>query len=448
MEKSEMINTNKISNSFPTEVFKILPDFLRTCCDRFDSPIEQAVFLVGSLGVLSGCNRNVIGIYDGRQVGSNLFVFIQAHASAGKGYLIYATYLARAIHQKKRQQSKDEQNEYQDVLFEYNKARKKSKGAVAGPPPEPPKQKMLFVPVNTSSSAFIEALGNNEGNGIMFSTEADTLNEALKQDWGNYSSSMRSAFHHEPITLLRRSNKEFLEVDKPFLSVILSGTPIQLKTLIPNVENGLFSRFCFYNLTINHSWKNVFTKTETDFEEYFTNKGYKLLNLYERLECRTEPVIFKFTTDQEQLFNEKFNVWQQDLIEIYGNEVVASVRRLGLINFRIAMLLSVLRLIDEPSLPNELICTHTDFRAAEMLTETFKNNAIEILKGIPNTNLNELDSENKVKFYKALPDEFTREQAVSLAGNYCMSAATIDRLLKSTKLFIKLVYGNYKKTER
>lgn len=48
--------------------------------------------------------------------------------------------------------------------------------------------------------ATYQALSDNHGWGVIFETEADTLTQALKTDYGDYSDGLRKAYHHEPIT--------------------------------------------------------------------------------------------------------------------------------------------------------------------------------------------------------------------------------------------------------
>ena len=109
-----------------------------------------------------------------------------------------------------------------------------------------PNKSMLFLPANSSSTGLQELLQNNQERGILFETEADTLNIILKQDFGDYSDVLRKAFHLESIVYYRRGNKEYKSISEPKLSVIISGTPNQLTKLIPSAENGLFSRFIIY----------------------------------------------------------------------------------------------------------------------------------------------------------------------------------------------------------
>jgi hypothetical protein len=100
----------------------------------------------------------------------------------------------------------------------------------------------------------IEHLQNNDGQGIICETEADTMSGAKKQDWGDYSPALRAAFHHEKITLTRKTNNEYIEINEPRLAVALSGTPAhKAPKLIASAEDGLFSRFlvlCFQKMKL------------------------------------------------------------------------------------------------------------------------------------------------------------------------------------------------------
>ena len=83
----------------------------------------------------------------------------------------------------------------------------------------------------------------------MFETEGDTITRMFKSDFGNYSEFFRCTFQNETDRAKSRvTDSEFIEIVKPILSVVLAGTPQQINNLIPDAENGLFSRFMFYNL--------------------------------------------------------------------------------------------------------------------------------------------------------------------------------------------------------
>ena len=73
--------------------------------------------------------------------------------------------------------------------------------------------------------------------------------------------------------------------------------------------------------------------------------------------------------------------------------------------FRMAMIFSILRKLDDGDLVNSMICSDTDFTTALTITTTLEKHAIAVYQNLPN---NELKG-NKLKFYEALPDRFDRK---------------------------------------
>jgi len=245
-ETVDMEETQIAPPTFPDEVYTDLPDLLQLVTEKSISAEDKDLLLLGSLVVISSSLPNIYGIYAERTVFPNLFLFLTAQASAGKGRLTLCRKLVEPIHRKLREQAKAAYDEYQCKLTEYAAAKNKSD---VERPVEPP-MRMLIIPANNSSTGLFQLLNDNLGIGLIFETEGDTLALTFKSEHGNYSDGFRKAFHHETISYNRRKDREFVELETPRLSALLSGTPKQVSTLIPNAENGLFSRFIFYFL--NH----------------------------------------------------------------------------------------------------------------------------------------------------------------------------------------------------
>jgi hypothetical protein len=268
---NETTTDEKEMPKLPDDIFPTLPLFLQNIVSVANSREERDILLLGSLVTLSVAMPNIVGKYDDKFVGANLYIFITAKASAGKGILIHCRKLVEPIHFALREKAKQMKREYDSDMAIYNA--NKGKDYSAEKPTKPP-QKMLFIPANNSSTGFFELLNDNEGRGLIFETEGDTMAQSFKNDYGNYSEGFRGAFHHEPISYYRRTDKEFVEINTPNLSALLTGTPNQIAALIPNAENGLFSRFIFYVMNIKNVWKNVFaSKTENGLENHFQVLG-------------------------------------------------------------------------------------------------------------------------------------------------------------------------------
>ena len=351
---SEEIEEIEDMPTFSQDIKDTLPSLLAQIVSRANSPEDADLLLLGSLTVFSACLPNVFGNYGGREVFPNLFLFVTAQASAGKGRLTLCRHLVQPIHESLKQLYAAEMEEYKRLQNEYALDKKNNE-----PPQEPP-LKTLLIPANSSATSVYQVLNDNQGVGLMFETEGDTLANTFKSDYGNFSDGFRKAFHHEMISYTRRKDREFVELAKPRLSALLSGTPRQILSLIPDAENGLFSRFIFYYMNVRLEWLNVFADNEETLDQYFEHLGKQFYELYRILQA-SQPIRFALSAQQQEQFNSFFAQVQKEYSNLFGLDIVASVRRLGLITFRIAMILTSLRIIDGGQISNLIVCDDSDF---------------------------------------------------------------------------------------
>lgn len=350
--------------TFTPAIYDQLPRELKKMVDVLTDPNEKAVFLMGALGTLSGMLPNIKGLYDGQFVYPNLYVFIVGPYGSGKGALSFARCLGHAVHRHKLA------------------ATLKAKESLIDGDPEPPQQ-LHFIPANNSKTGFFELLNDNHGAGTLFETEGDTLADAIRQDFGNFSDGLRKGFHHEPVSYYRRANREFVEIDNPRLSVVLSATFDQMQTLIPTSENGLFSRFCFYNLQGDGKFKDVFSAGKNSYQDRFKTFGLEMGVFYELLREQDNTVIFTFTENQKAQFILKFQALKDQIRNDITTDLDGLVNRLGLQFFRISMILAVFRDLDSDGLNNPLYCTDQDFDLAGLIIDVLTGHAIDVFLQLP-----------------------------------------------------------------
>ncbi|MCB0565399.1 MAG: DUF3987 domain-containing protein [Phaeodactylibacter sp.] len=386
------LNDTEEAPGFPQEVYNSLPKLLRQAClEVLKEEAEREAFLVGALGVVSGILPNIQGFYDQDFTGPNLYVYILATYGTGKGFLKFAKELAKPIHQQKRERAAQALEEYQIELEE-------SKNGKGQAPPPRPGNFMLFLPANNSKTGLLQLLHENLGKGILFETETDTLADALATDYGNFSDLLRKAFHGETTTFYRRTEQEYREIEKPAFSVVLSSTFDQLIKLIPTIQNGLYSRFLFYQLQGSREFRNVFNREKEVYPEYFAKLGQEFLKIHDELEALPEPLQFRLQPHQEAQFVTLFDEWKHELGEITGADLDGMVNRLGLITFRIAMQFTALRAFENGSLEDTLVCDEIDFQNALRIVATLRKNAIDIYYKLPRPKANKEASELEKEF--------------------------------------------------
>ena len=411
--------------TFSDKVSEQLPDFLKAVVAKANSPQDADMLILGTLTVISACMPNVYGLYDDREVYPNLFLFVTAQASAGKGRLSLCRLIVQPIHDQLARAHEAEMELYESQLTEYAVSHN-------GPQPQKPPRRVLFIPANTSSTKFYKTLKDNGEVGIMFETEGDTLVNAFKSDYGNYSDGFRKAFHHECITYSRVKDDEYAEIKKPRISALLSGTPRQIQSLIPDAENGLFSRFIFYCLNVDLKWHDVFAHTdEKPIDDYFRKLGENYYILYQAL-SGSEPMMFGITPTQRQQFHDLFQDIQNSYVNFLGYDFLASVRRLGLITFRIAMILSTLRIMELGSVSNPFLCEDEDFDTAVAITRVLIQHTSRVFQDFPqDTAFNPKNQSTllRQRFFDALPAEFDRSTYLSVAQHVGMPPKTAEKAI-------------------
>lgn len=429
--------------SFSQSIRSSLPSIMQRIIADSVSDVDADILILGSLTVFSACIPNVYGMYDCREVFANLFLFVTASASAGKGRLSLCRHLAAPLHQALREKYKKQMKKYEAAQVAYAVNRKNS---LEVPPKEPPFL-TLFVPANSTATVVYQTLAQNNGVGLLFETEGDTLANAFNSDLGNYSDGFRKAFHHETISYLRKKDHEYVEIVKPKFSAVLSGTPQQIFNLIPDAENGLFSRFIFYVMETELVWHNMFASHDgTTADEKFKEIGRDFFTFLKKFPKR--PVQFTLSRSQMDQFNAYFEATQLRFAQLLGDEIVATVRRLGLILFRFAMILTVLRRIDDASKSTKseekdlrLVCSDADFSTALTMVKVLLQHSAAVFQSLPRNPKTAalkgrqlIAAEAREKFLAALPETFDRPTYLNTAATLNITEKTAERYLQ---FFIK-----------
>ena len=437
-----------------------LPPIVRDAAEKQTTPEGRDKVILSMLNLASGFTPNVSGIYDRRLVYPPFYDFIVAPSGADKGVLPACLALVDPIVREIRSRYEAEHRDYLKKKAAYDALSKKEK-VNANEPEEPPYRSPL-ISVNASATAFYQDLAANEGWGAIFETEADTLTQAIKQDYGDYSSGLRKAFHHETIDYSRRKDNEHVYVAKPRLSILLTCTPGQVPLLLSpqNTENGLSNRFVFYLLRKSRGWRNVFEDCEETLYEQMAPLGLRFKAIYDDLQTFIkEPLKFTLNEEQKIRFNQFFEPLYNEQVGLHGDELDAFVFRLGLTTYRIAMVLTILRHEElQPRFSQQgepLVCTETDYQTAITIASCLINHTVYVYKRLlphtetPLSTSGKAMSAQELTFMKTLPQEFTRKEFINIARQLRISERTAERyvgaFITDYNVVIRVSTGHYRK---
>lgn len=335
---------------FNDQVFDCLPSILKKACGVFTDKRTRDLYLIAQISCLSSCFPKAYGLYDQDKVNFNVNTFIAAPAASGKGKMRYAKLALAKIADRFEE--------------EIGKSPKKTEFTPR-----------LFIPGNSSASAILSQLDANYECGIIFETEADTVIKTFANEWGDSSDIIRNSLQNESVSLLRRKDAECSEIKHPVLSVILSGTLDQYSNFLESVENGFFSRFAYYTFFVEPKWRDTRPDPKLpNLDLFFTDDiGGDLLNVYNAF--FDKPISVTFSDENWDGFLEVYTprLESNPQSEFYSQ----IVKRYGLMQFKIAGVLTILRAFEYEVLhTNDLVCSGQDYWIAEQIINTLYEHAI------------------------------------------------------------------------
>ena len=448
--------------TLPDSLYTSLPSFFQEVVNSSISIEDRGIVLLGTIGCLSACFPNVCGLYDEHVVYPILYLFLVADAGMGKGSLNLCRELITPINNRLHEESRQLMVDYKAKMAEYQQNKKKCPDLTE---PEQPPQKTLIIPANSSASSFVSLLSDNDGVGILFETEGDTLSQTLKSEHGNYSDIPRKGFHHETISMSRRKDREFIELPLPRFAVVLSGTPKQVQRLIPDEEDGLLSRFIYYFIPFRRGIRNVFATDCISNSKHvaFKHLGEKFTLMHDEFAKLgvIEIVVPKYLV---LLFHTWLTQLNEKCCDEIDNGMQGLVRRLGLIAYRIMMIFTVIRAMSEsiPTIrsPDGNIvfeCTEEDFFSALCICETLLYHSAYIYVklsshgsqkplSVPESGVNA----RRYGFFNYLPDTFDRATYDRIVEERNENASTaskwIDKFIEDGRLQ-RIEQGRYKKLQ-
>lgn len=411
---------------FPSFIYDMLPPFLKEVLANCISEDDRDMMLMGTLTCISATLHNVVGEYNHDDWHPMLYFFVMADAGMGKGSLKYCREIVAPIHNELREASERLMKEYKE-----SKSENKSGEKVASDADETPHRRTLFIPTNSSAASVIQQLDNNDGIGLIFDTECDTLSAILKSEYGDYSTIIRKSYHHEPIDLSRRKDDEYRVIERPMLAICLSGTPGQLYTLTPQAEDGTFSRITCYHMPFKAEFRDVLVESANTNSDCYTlrERFFQLGKLYkQRRESFFRGGSYRIVIHQEfcKVFNEHFRQMNQEVVDDISHDMQSVVRRLAFTVFRIMMVLTSIRFMDETPNPSALTpkdgsrivlrCSKDDFDIAMALGDVLIYHTVYCYAHLPQSKVTTngqgeiVTKKGKMEqLLAALPDTFDRE---------------------------------------
>lgn len=392
-----------------------LPELMKSVLSLAQSPAEKDMLL---LSALTACGSVMPNLYFKYGIGAkryypNLQLFIVGSAACGKGIANLALELVKPIHEKSP----------------------------------------LIIPGDATYPAFYQTLARQHGRGYIHESEGSVITDIWRSSTANYNTALRKAAEHEPIS--RARCREASIIERPQVSMVLTGTFSQYHALVPSIENGYFSRLLTLIVEDHQAFSSRYVQPSENSDAVIKTAAEQLFRLYEKL-LFMHPREFRLTSEQCARLGQHLETAYPTLIRMLGEEFHSVVLRMAVHIERIAMILSALRLREEKSpisnVQCPIICSDADYQIAEMIGNKLilhMAQAYQLVKGTHQISLPTVKPlDQKAILLSLLPDEFESKILVAEAQSQGISRRTAIRWSdewQAVGLIQKIKYGTYKK---
>ena len=399
-----------------------LPESLQQMISLASTPEEQDIILMATLAAASACVPNLYFRYGptGKKYYANLQCFILAAAASGKGIANQALEMVRVI---------DEQYP-------------------------------MLIAGDSTLAAFYKALEEQNGCGYMHESEGSVITDIWKSGAANYNTVLRKAAEHEPIS--RNRVKGASEIKNPQLSMLLTGTFNQYRTLVPSVENGYFSRLLTVVIPSTNAFDKRYVSSKGGQSIIPQQVGRSLLKTYETL-LNGEEREWSLTDEQKERLGNHLETEYGTLIGLLGENFHSAVVRMAVQIERMAMILSAMRMSasnadeidgekDRPYMVDTIYCSDEDYETAEMIGNKMLLHmaaAYRMIDGDKQDVVPEIKPLDQRKvLYEQLKGEYEHRDLINEAKSQGISARTAFRWNEKWQqegIIIKEKHGLYRK---
>ena len=244
------------------------------------------------------------------------------------------------------------------------------------------------------------------------------------------------------------------------------GTPEQVCRLTPTAEDGLFSRFAFYFIPFKRGFRNVFATSDVSQSKNakFKLLGERFLHLRETF-MRQGNYTFYIPEHLQMLFLRHYESANDECCDEVGTGMQGVVRRMGLMAYRIMMVLTAVRTFEAEmfKLPHatddsvHLSCQEEDFRTAISICDTLLAHSVFIYRKLMKPQrLSASDIQEKSvasrrnAFFELLSPSFTKKEYDALIEtqneNRSTASKWIDIFIREHRLR-RTGQGSYSKID-
>ena len=352
--------------ALPDAMVQCLPRMMSEPLSLYEDADIRTMLLMAMMPTLGSAMSNVRVRHERRLYSLGMMNVCIGPSASGKGAVGDVASLVDGINEIICAESAQEMTDYRKKHNRYNRLNKQLDRAAKGDvtqlvdinditeevdEPQAPMRRMHKLPSKTTAANYYKLLYANGGQiSYLHIPELAELNAANRTAFGDFMYMMLAAQNEEPLHTARKTDDEDFRIEHTRLALVATGTESSVRAFIPNLEDGLSTRFLYHNLPAKDTVRDEMDEAMAEaFNDVYTHYRGQLTEIWKELrqfDGKTDEELPRLMLSDAQ--REMINDYYRQLVTFIAltqpdKDLRAPIFRTRLNLYRMLMIIAILR---------------------------------------------------------------------------------------------------------
>ena len=356
--------------ALPDAMLQRLPQMMAEPLSLYEDRDVRTMLLMAMMPTIGSAMSNVRVRHERRLYSLGMMNVCVGPSASGKGAVSDVAGLVDGINDIVCSEWAQEMADYRKRRNRYDRLKKQLDGAAKrnmaelvdinnigeeADEPEKPMRRMHTLPAKTTAANYYCLLYANGRNiSYLFVPELAELNAADRTAFGDFKYMMLAAQNEEPLHTARKTDDEDYRIEHTRLALVATGTMSSVRSFIPNLEDGLSTRFLYHNLPAKGTVRDEMDEAMAEaFNDVYAHHRTALTEIWKELrqfdgKPEEELPRLMMSDAQRQLVNDYY----QQMVAFIAltqpdRDLRAPILRTRLNLYRMLMIITILRRHEE-----------------------------------------------------------------------------------------------------
>lgn len=352
--------------ALPHTMVQCLPEMMREPLSLYDDADLRTMLLMAMMPTLGSAMSNVRVRHNQRLYSLGMMNICVGPSASGKGTVGDVASLVDGINEIICHESEQAMADYRKRSKRYARRDKQLDRMAKSAPtqlidindlteevdePKEPNRRMHKLPANSTAANYYRLIYANGGNiSFLYIPELAEMSAANRGNFGNFMYILLAAQNEEALHTARKTDDEDFYIPHTRLALVATGTMSSMRDFIPNLENGLSTRFLYHCLPAKSDVRDEMDEAMAEaFKDVYTHHQRQLTEIWQaqrQFDGKSDEEMPRLIISDEQ--REFINEYYQQMVNFVAltlpdKDLRAPILRSRLNLYRMLMIIAILR---------------------------------------------------------------------------------------------------------